>query len=256
MGSDVVAAVADFFSGFHMPRSFTATSIVLLPKKINPNTWAHFRPISLCNVTNKIISKVLTSRLAPLIPLVVAPNQSGFVKGRLLSDNVLLAQELFHDLQHRGGWVTPNIALKLDMAKAYDRVQWPFLLSVLRHMGFPEAWVDMIKKCIQNCWFYVLVNGAPTDFFHSSCGLRQGDPISPSLFAIVADYLSQCLDTLIIGKREMMFHSRLRGAFPVSHLAYADDILIFSQARRESVKKQSVKNSRIVWMIIVESLVN
>lgn len=80
VGPDVISAAQDFFAGSHMSRSFTATSIVLLPKIPNPESWDHFRPISLCNVTNKIISKILTSRLAPLIPVVVAHNQSGFVK--------------------------------------------------------------------------------------------------------------------------------------------------------------------------------
>lgn len=81
----------------------------------------------------------------------------------------------------------------------------------------------MIQRCIQNCWFSVPVNGSPAGFFHSSRGLRQGDPIPPSLFAIAADYLSWCLDKLIIGDRDMMYFSRLRGAFPVSHLAYVDE---------------------------------
>ncbi|XP_042051649.1 uncharacterized protein LOC121796962 [Salvia splendens] len=98
VGSNVIEAVGDFFSGAFMPRSFTATMIILILKKLNPVTWGDFRPISLCNVTNKIITKILASRLAPLLPLVIASNQSGFNKGRLLSDNALLAQELIHDL--------------------------------------------------------------------------------------------------------------------------------------------------------------
>ncbi|XP_041995797.1 uncharacterized protein LOC121745917 [Salvia splendens] len=103
VGRDVIGAVADFFSGAFMPQSFTATVIVLIPKK---------------------------------------PNPSGFIKGCLLSDNALLAQELIHDLgkelSSRGR--SPNLALKLDMAKAYDRVQWSFLLKVLEMMGFSTAW--------------------------------------------------------------------------------------------------------------------
>ncbi|XP_042044045.1 uncharacterized protein LOC121789732 [Salvia splendens] len=125
---------------------------------------------------NKIITKILASRLALLPPLVIAPNQSGFIKGRLLSDNALLAQELIHDLgkdlSSKGR--SPNLALKLDMAKAYGRVQWPFLLKVLEKMGFSPAWVGMVSRCISSCWFSVLVNGGPAGFFQSSRGLRQG----------------------------------------------------------------------------------
>ncbi|XP_041995759.1 uncharacterized protein LOC121745883 [Salvia splendens] len=125
-------------SGAFMPRSFTATMIILIPMKPNPVMWGGYRPISLCNVTNKIITKILASRLAPLLPLVIASNHSGFIKGRLLSDNALFAQDLINDLgkklSSRGR--SPNLALMLDMAKAYDRVQWPFLLKVLEKMGF------------------------------------------------------------------------------------------------------------------------
>ncbi|KAH6776562.1 hypothetical protein C2S52_014123 [Perilla frutescens var. hirtella] len=131
VSSDVVGAVVDFFAGAHMPRSFTATTIVLLQKKERP---------------------------------------SGFVKGRFFSDNVLLAQEMIGDLHISRD--IPNVALKLDMVKAYDRVQWSFLLAVLRHMGFPDQWVDMISRCIKDCWFSVLVNGVPAGFFPSSRGLR------------------------------------------------------------------------------------
>lgn len=95
---DVYAAVLDFFGGAHMARSFTTITIILLTKKVNPLSWTDYRPISLFNVTNKVISKNLTARLAPLLPLVLAPNQSGFVQGRLLCDNVLLTQEMIHDL--------------------------------------------------------------------------------------------------------------------------------------------------------------
>ncbi|XP_041990580.1 uncharacterized protein LOC121741759 [Salvia splendens] len=89
-GSDVIEAVGDFFSGPFMTRSFAATMIILIPKKLNLVTWGDYRPISLCNVTNKIITKILASRLAPLLPLVIAPNQSGFIRGHLLSDKSCL----------------------------------------------------------------------------------------------------------------------------------------------------------------------
>lgn len=90
MERDMTDAVAKFFGGAYLPRSVTSTSIVLITKKETPVVWADYRPISLCNVTNKIITKILMARLAPLLSLVISPNQSGFVKGRLLNDNVLL----------------------------------------------------------------------------------------------------------------------------------------------------------------------
>ncbi|XP_042023084.1 uncharacterized protein LOC121770420 [Salvia splendens] len=215
------------FLGAYLPRSITATNIVLILKKASPGTWADFRPISLCNVLNKIITKVLTARLGPFLPQVISPNQSGFVKGRLLHDNVLMAQEMFHEIARCSP--APNVAIKIDMAKAYDRVQWIFLTKVLRRMGFPDAWISLVERCIGSCWFSVLINGVPAGFFKSTRGLRQGDPISLALFVIAADYLSRALDKLILGKKEMVFKTS-RKCMEISHLAYADDIIIFTQA--------------------------
>lgn len=118
---DVLNAVVDFFQGAPMPQGFTATTISLIPKVEGAQRWADFRPISLCNVSNKIISKLLYSRLSHLVGRLISPNQSGFIPVRNIADNILLAQELTHSLNlpTRGG----NVILKLDMAKAYDRVQ-------------------------------------------------------------------------------------------------------------------------------------
>ena len=203
---DVVEAVREVFAGAYLPRSFTATSVVLLPKKKSPETWADFRPISLCNVTNKIITKIITSRLTPLLPLAISPNQSGFVKGRLLHDNVLLAQEMFHELGR--SYPSPNVALKLDMAKAYDRVQWPFLFKVLRQMGFPPIWINLIERCIGSCWFSILINGVPLVSSNrpvdSDKGIPSPLPCSSSLQSIFQNRST----TSFLGKRS--WHSNPR----------------------------------------------
>ena len=150
---DVYQAVVSFFCGAEIPRNFTATSIVLLPKVEHPQDFTQFRPISLCNFANKIISKLLSERLAKILPRLISPQQSGFVKGRQIADNFLLAQELVSDItrSNRGG----NVVIKLDMMKAYDRVSWSFLLQVLRRLGFSETWIDMIWRLVSKVWFSV-----------------------------------------------------------------------------------------------------
>ncbi|XP_017982344.1 PREDICTED: uncharacterized protein LOC108663259 [Theobroma cacao] len=129
VANDLLDAVVDFFHGADLPREITSTTIVLLPKNNNASKWSDFRPISLCNVLNKIITKILANHLAKMLPSMITDNQSGFVGGRLISDNILLAQELMGkiDQKSRGG----NIALKLDMMKAYDRLEWDFLYRML-----------------------------------------------------------------------------------------------------------------------------
>ncbi|KAL0285322.1 UNVERIFIED_CONTAM: hypothetical protein Sradi_7176000 [Sesamum radiatum] len=127
IGEDLYEAVLDFFSGSTPPKNFTTTTIVLIPKTETPSTWKDFRPISLCNVTGKILSKLINTQMAPLLPKIISPAQSGFVQGRLISDNILLAQELAHCLGKNG--CMNNTIFKLDMEKAYDRVNWNFLYS-------------------------------------------------------------------------------------------------------------------------------
>ncbi|KAL0293793.1 UNVERIFIED_CONTAM: hypothetical protein Sangu_3231000, partial [Sesamum angustifolium] len=119
IAEDVFGAVTEFFRGEKMPKGFTATTISLIPKTASPTCWSEYRSISLCNVTNKICTKLMTIRLGHVLPKVISLSQSGFVLGRLLSDNVILAQELIHSLESRRP--DANVVFKLDMAKAYDR---------------------------------------------------------------------------------------------------------------------------------------
>ncbi|KAL0329003.1 UNVERIFIED_CONTAM: hypothetical protein Sradi_4887000 [Sesamum radiatum] len=164
IAQDVLIAVQDFFCCTPMPKNFKATSIALIPKVLNRSVWTDYRPINLCNVSNKIYSKIMNDRLSRILPRIIAPSQSGFVGGRLISDNILLAQELIHTLDKKRRY--ENVVYKLDMAKAYDRVQWQFLYNVLRKMGFNEKWIQLVKNCIEQCWFSVLVNGDKAGFSH------------------------------------------------------------------------------------------
>ncbi|XP_073033924.1 uncharacterized protein [Primulina eburnea] len=230
---DVFGAVLDFFQGSPMPQGFTATTITLIPKFEGARAWSDFRPISLCNVTNKIISKLLYSRLRDVVERLVSPNQSGFVPGWMISDNIILAQELTHSitLPPRGG----NVILKLYMAKAYDRVQWHFLFDVLRHFGFSERVVALVSACISHCHFSVNINGSLSGFFGSTRGLRQGDPLSPLLFVLGAEYLSRGLERLYLQHPALRYRSDCD--ILISHLAYADDVIIFASGGTRGMQR-------------------
>ncbi|XP_027082422.1 uncharacterized protein [Coffea arabica] len=127
-----------------------------------------------------------------------------------------------------------NVALKLDMVKAYDQVSWCFLIQVMRKFGFGERWIDMIWLLISSCHFSVLLNGKPYGFFRSSRGLHQGDPLSPALFIIAAEVLSRGLNTLV-GDRQFSPYFVARGYPPLTHLAYTDDIIIFCNGSKRSL---------------------
>jgi hypothetical protein len=119
-----------------LPDEVNETSIVLIPKKNNPKELKDFRPISLCNVVFKIISKCLVNRLRPLLQDIISLMQSAFIPGRLITDNSFMAFECFHAIQSNSADRSKFCAYKLDMAKAYDRVDWRYLEGVMAKLGF------------------------------------------------------------------------------------------------------------------------
>ncbi|XP_059291461.1 uncharacterized protein LOC132044942 [Lycium ferocissimum] len=133
-GDNVLNVVKDFYKGHTLPKSITHTNLVLLPKKQDVQTYANMRPINLSNFINKVILRVVHGRLEGILPRLVSPNQSSFVKGRSIIENVLLTQEIVTDIKKRGK--PANVIIKLDMAKAYDRVSWLFFIIILKKMGF------------------------------------------------------------------------------------------------------------------------
>nr|XP_027083689.1 uncharacterized protein LOC113705990 [Coffea arabica] len=167
---ELLDAIQEFFLGVPQPKGFSSALIVLIPKVSGTSQWREFWPINLCKLSSKIISKILANCLKLLLPKLISPWQSGFVLGRSIVDNILIAQELALDLDRRLS--CPNLMLKLDMAKAYDRVEWTFLMFMLRRLGFQEGAVDLVFRIVSNNWFSVLVNGTPAGFFKSTRGVR------------------------------------------------------------------------------------
>ena len=107
-----------------------------------------FRPISLCNVIYKIISKVLANRLKQVLPYIISPTQSAFVPRRLIIDNVLVAYETIHTMHLRKNGKKGTMALKLDISKAYNWVEWQFLQKIMKKMGFPEGWIERVMSSV------------------------------------------------------------------------------------------------------------
>ncbi|XP_059288801.1 uncharacterized protein LOC132042210 [Lycium ferocissimum] len=139
---DVYKMVVAFFQGHTLPKAVTHTNLVLLTKKELVQSYSDLRLISLSNFTNKVMSRVVHDRLEAVLPELISINQAGFVQGRSIIENVLLAQEIVTDIRKRGK--PSNVVIKLDMVKAYDRVSWSYLIKLLSRMGFASQIIDMI----------------------------------------------------------------------------------------------------------------
>jgi len=227
IGKDIYNMVRAFMGGAELPRYITHTNLVLLPKKVHVNTFSDLRPISLSNFVNKIFSRFNHERLKTVLPHIISQEQARFVSGRSIAENVLLVQEIVTEIRKRGK--PPNLVIKLDMMNAYDRVEWLFLTKVLRRIGFGERIIDMVYRLISNNWYSILLNGQPKGFFRSSRGVKQGDPLSPTLFILAAEVMSRALNALI-QRKEFKCYGMPRGSRKVNHLAFADDMIILCKA--------------------------
>ena len=134
--ADLIHAITSFFHTRNLLKSVNETLISLIPKVDNPVILSNFRPISLCSVLYKIISKILASRLKSVLHPCITPSQSAFVPGRQILDNVMIAHEILHFLKNKRSGKVGFMSIKLDMFKAYDRVEWKYLGRIMIHMGF------------------------------------------------------------------------------------------------------------------------
>ena len=152
-----------------MLRALNATFLALIPKSEGADRLNQFRPISLCNVIYKIISKLITDRLKKGLADLISEEQSGFVTGRKILDGIVIATEVIHSMARSK---EKAMFINLDMAKAYDRVRWSFLRWVLSAFGFAEDWIQWVQSCVTPVSFSVLINGSHSELFRASRGLR------------------------------------------------------------------------------------
>ncbi|KAG7543172.1 hypothetical protein ISN45_Aa07g030980 [Arabidopsis thaliana x Arabidopsis arenosa] len=232
IGEDIINAVQEFFITGYLPRKWNATAITLIPKVTGADKLTQFRPVSCCTTIYKIIARLLKNKLKLFISDAVQGNQVGFVQGRLLCENVLLASELVESF-HCPGEISRG-CLQVDLAKAYDNLSWEFLMNVLDAIDFPRQFVGWLKECVTTTSFSIAFNGELIGFFQGKKGLRQGDPISSLLFVLAMDVLSKKLDRGVINQ-SFGLHPKCHAPM-VTHLSFADDILIFFDGREDSIQ--------------------
>lgn len=181
-----------FFHGQLCLQSLNGTYMTLIPKHDNAIKVTDFRPISLLNTSIKIITKILANRLQTLMPKMIRKNQYGFIKARPIQDCLAWSLEYLH-LCHKSR--REIVILKLDFEKAFDKVEHELMIQNMQAKGFPERWIMWMKMIFNSGTSAALLNGIPRKVFQCRRGVRKGDPLSPLLFVLAADFLQTILNT-------------------------------------------------------------
>ncbi|GKE78342.1 RNA-directed DNA polymerase, eukaryota, reverse transcriptase zinc-binding domain protein [Tanacetum coccineum] len=190
IGVDTCAAVKEFFDSGKMLGELNATLVSLIPKFHTPEKVTDFRSIAYCNVLYKYISKIITNRIKLYLGKLVSCNQSAFILGRHIQDNILLTQEIMRGYNRKRG--PKRVAFKIDIQKAYDIVNWEFLTNVLKGFGFHEKMVNWIMQCVSTVAFTLNVNGDRFGYFKGDdlLVMCHGDAISVGVIKKALDTFS------------------------------------------------------------------
>eukprot|EP00253_Pinus_taeda_P027310 PITA_27310 len=219
---DILKVVEDSRLNTTMLKALNASSISLIPKQDLAQTPDKYRPIALCNVVYKIISKVVANRLKPLLPSLVSGEQFGYVEGRQILNNIIQAHEVVHSLTSKR---QAGMIMQLDIAKAYDKVNWSYIKKILMAFGFDHNWVRLVMALVTSSSFSILVNGSPSEVFIPSRGLRQGDPLSPLLFILMMEGLGRAIkQAKATGKIKSI--QLIENGQALTHQQFVDDTML------------------------------
>ena len=208
------------------------THIVLIPKVQGSEIIGNYRPISLCNSVYKIINKIIVARIKPHLDTLVFPHQTAFILGRKGVDNAIIVQELIHTIGRAKG-NRGFMAIKIDLEKAYDRIEWSFIREMLTLFNFPENLIKLIMSCVTSMSTSFLFSGGSLDHFLPSRGIVQDGPLSPYLFILCMEFLGHLVEEKCAAKLWTPVKvSRSGPAF--SHLFFADDLVLFANANSEN----------------------
>lgn len=227
--------VQNAFRSVVILHSINRLFIVLILKAKQASTFNQFRPISLCNTSYKIVSKLLVKRIRPVLDKFISPSQTAFITGRWIGENTILVNKSIHTMKKKKSGAS-LVGFKIDWIKAYDRIDWGILTRIITPFGFSSKVNVLILDCVSVASVDLLLNGSVFNKIDMQRGIWQGDPLSLFLFIMYAELLSRML--LKLEQEEKIHGIKIGRTSPaISHLLFADDILLFCKANLDEVRE-------------------
>jgi len=223
VGSDLLELVEDTGLNGKVICALNSTFFTLIPKFATPSSFVNYRPISLYNLCYKLISKIIATRIKPILSCFLSKEQLGFLKGRQILDAIGIAQECLHSIKTKN---SKALILKLDIKKDFECIDWDFLRLILAQTGFSQSMIKWIMGCVVDANISILVNGEPSSLFRIGRGLSQGFPLSLLRFILAMEALSLLLKSgQVEGKISGIKVSR---TIKILHLLFVNDVLIMT----------------------------
>ena len=229
IGDLVTASLNQAFYSSTLSAEQGRAVITLIPKPgKDPHMLKNYRPISLLNTDYKICSKALASRIQPILPKIISSNQTGFIKGRFIGENIRLVLDLIDFCSSN---FKKGMLFLIDFEKAFDRVDWNFIVKSLEFFNFGEDFIRWTSTLYSNNTGRVLNNGFSCAAFNITRGVRQGCPLSPYLFIICAEVLSIFVNGNPSIKGISLFGDEIK------IMQYADDTTLFLDGTYDSLRE-------------------
>lgn len=204
------------------------TFIAVIPKIEKPKKVTEYRLISFCNVIYKIGAKTIANRVENVLHHIISPTQSALIPKRLIYDNIIIGYECLHKIRLSTGKKNEFVALKLDISKAYERVEWNFLNYTMQRLGLSTKWESLIMRCRSTSSFFVLINGEAKGLIHPQRELWQDCSLSPYSFIICTEVFLYLV--VQVESRHLIHGLKFSRDLSISHLLFADNNLIFTTA--------------------------
>ena len=251
VGDSVKGEIKQVFNTGKIPEYLNRTLITIIPKCSSSESINNYYPIGLCNTVYNVITKLIVARIRSTLSYLISPLQIAFVPKWMGVDNVIIVQELIHSMSKKKGR-EGCMAIKIDLEKAYDRLEWSFIRDTLSLYKFSSHLISLIMSCVSSSTVSVFFNRGALDHFQPFRGIRQGDPLSPYLFILCMEVLR----ALIKDKCRKKLWNPIKasqGGPAFSHLFFAYDLMSFAKVDRKNcvaIKEVLESFSELSWQKI------